>query len=249
MKCPGCGADATGAFCSNCGTRLDATRPCVRCGSALPANARFCVQCGARASADARWLRFAVPAGIAALALLAGYWLGERGDGGATASSAATVAQAPFAQQGGRGSPPPLTGSMRDQADRLFERIMQARARGDTAEASFFLPMALQAYEGAGSLDADGLFHLGLLQLEGGRAADALATARRIGEADANHLFGLALAGEAAMASGDRMAARAAFSQFLAQFDSEIARELPEYEMHRPALDEYRQQALELTGS
>ena len=247
MKCPGCGADASGAFCSNCGTRLTADRSCARCGSALPANARFCVQCGARAGTDRRWLRYAIPAGIAALALLAGYWLGERG--GDPAASRSATPDAPFAtQSGARGAPPPLTGSMREQADRLFERIMQARARGDTAEASFFLPMALQAYEGAGPLDADGLFHLGLLQLEGGRAAEASATAERIADADASHLFGFALEAEAAMARGDQAAARAAFTRFLAEFDSEIGRDIPEYEMHRPALDEYRQQARDLTG-
>ena len=238
---------ASGAFCSNCGTRLNAASACARCGSDLPANARFCVQCGARAGADQRWMRYAIPAGIAALALLGGYWLGERSDGGAP--SAATTTQAPFAAQtDGRGTPPPLTGTMREQADRLFERIMQARARGDTAEASFFLPMALQAYEGAGTLDADGLFHLGLLQLEGGHLAEATATSQRIAQSDANHLFGLALAGEAAMARGDQAAARTAFSRFLERFDGEIARGLPEYEMHRPALDEYRQQAADVTA-
>ena len=246
MKCPGCGSEASGAFCSNCGTRLQAASACARCGSALPPGARFCVQCGARAGTDAGWMRYALPAGLVALALLAGFWLGGRDD--APASSAPAV-QAPFAGAAGSGSPPPLTGSMRDQADRLFERIMQARARGDTTEAKFFLPMALQAYQGAGDLDADGLFHLGLLQLEGGQTADARATAERITSDNPNHLFGLALAGEAALAAGDPAAARTSFSRFLAQFDSEIARELPEYEMHRPALDEYRTQAAEVTGS
>ena len=213
----------------------------------MPADARFCVQCGARAGDTPAWMRWALPAGLAAVALLGGYWLGNRDD---TPGAATPTAQAPFA--GGAattpGSPPPLTGSMRDQADRLFERIMQARARGDTAEAKFFLPMALQAYQGAGDLDADGLFHLGLLQLEGGEADDAAATARRIQDGDAGHLFGLALAGEAALASGDQAAASTAFAQFLARFDAELARGLPEYEMHRPALDEYRSQATTVTG-
>jgi hypothetical protein len=137
---------------------------------------------------------------------------------------------------------------MRDQADRLFERIMQARARGDTAEARFFLPMALQAYDGAEPLDADGLFHLGLLRLEGGDADGAAEAARRIGELDPNHLLGLALSGEAALARDDRAAAQAAFAAFLARYDAEIARALPEYDMHGPALEEYRTQAQQVTG-
>ena len=245
MKCPGCGADANGAFCSNCGTRLQAERSCARCAAPLPAGARFCIQCGARAGTAPGWLRYALPAGLAALALLAGYWLGNRDD----EPSGVAAASAPFADgtASRAGSPPPLTGTMREQADRLFERIMQARARGDSADVSFFLPMALQAYEGAGPLDADGLFHLGLLQLEAAEPAAAAATATRIRDADAAHLFGYALSAEAALAAGNGTAARSAYAEFLARFDDEIARALPEYEMHRPALDEYRARAIELT--
>ena len=248
MKCPGCGADTSGAFCSNCGTRVSSTAACARCGAALPADARFCVQCGARAAGPAGWLRYAIPAALVALALLVGYWLGGR-DEQAAVSAMPGAGQFAGAGAPGTGSPPPLTGSMRDQADRLFERIMQARARGDTAEARFFLPMALQAYEGAGPLDADGLFHLGLLQLEAGSPADVAATARRIRDADDGHLFGSALAAEAALAANDAGAARAAYADYLRDFDAQIERALPEYEMHRPALDEYRAQAVQVTGS
>lgn len=249
MKCSRCGTDSSGAFCSNCGAELKATRSCARCGSVLPPDARYCTQCGARAGNRAALLRWGVPAAVAVAALAIGYGLGRDVDSG----SSSEAAQAPFAGNAGApagtGSPPPLTGSMRDQADRLFDRIMQARARGDTAEANFFMPMALQAYDGAEPLDADGLFHVGLLQLGADRPTEAAALARRIGELDANHLFGLALAGEAALASGDRTAAQRAFANYLARFESELARALPEYEMHRPALDEYRDRARALTGS
>lgn len=190
-------------------------------------------------------MRYGLPAAIAALSLFAGYWVGKADNDGA-AGDAAPFARAPTAE---RPAPPPLTGSLRDQADRLFERIMQARARGDTAEARFFLPMALQAYEGAAPLDADGLFHVGLLQLEGGEAAAATATASRIRDLDADHLFAFALAGEAALAVGDQAGARRAFADYLARFENEVARARPEYEMHRPALDEYRAQAEQITGS
>lgn len=248
MKCPRCGADSNGAFCSNCGAELKAASACARCGGALQPGARYCVQCGARAGAGRpALLRWALPAAIAVAALAVGYVLGRDGDD----ASGAPVAQAPFADAsaGAAGSPPPLTGSLRDQADRLFERIMQARARGDTAEARFFMPMALQAYDGAEPLDADGMFHVGLLQLGAGNDDEASAMARRISEGDPNHLFGLALRGEAALEAGDQAAARSAFADFLARFDSELARALPEYELHRPALDEYRERARSVTGS
>ena len=246
MKCPRCDAESSGAFCSNCGAELKSVRSCGRCGSALQSGARYCNQCGARAGANRVGLRWALPAGVAVAALAIGYFVGRDGDAPANTQ----VTQAPFAAAGtGTGSPPPLTGSMREQADRLFERIMQARARGDTAEAAFFMPMALQAYDGAEPLDVDGMFHLGLLQLGAGNEGEAAAMARRISEQDPNHLFGLALAGEAAVAAGDQAAARAAFADYLDRFDGELARALPEYDMHRPALDEYRERARSVTGS
>jgi hypothetical protein len=245
MQCTECGNEQdSGPFCSRCGTRLDAARSCARCGALLLDGARFCTQCGAAASA-ARRARYAWPAALALLALLAGYWLGAARDD--ASPSTAGVGEAAVAPS--RGTPPPLTGSMRDQADRLFERIMQARSRGDREEVEFFLPMALQAYDAADELDADGLFHLGLLQLEGGRTAEATATARRIRAADDTHLFGSALEAEAALAANDSATARAAFARFLAAFDGEIARNLPEYAMHRPALDEYREQAQQIDAS
>ena len=246
MKCSRCGSESDGAFCSNCGAELSPTRVCARCGSALQPGAHYCTQCGARAGGSRAILRWALPAGVALAALAIGYALGRDGE----PSRGGQVAQAPLAgDDDRRGAPPPLTGSMRDQADRLFERIMQARARGDSADAAFFLPMALQAYEAAEPLDADGMFHVGLLQLDAGRADEAMATARRISQLDRNHLFGFALHGEAAIASGDQAAARSAFQDYLGRFDSELARGLPEYEVHRPALDEYRERARAITDA
>lgn len=188
-----------------------------------------------------------VLAGLSVVTVLGAYWLGSRRALPATppagmALSTATTGSPP-------GSPPPLIGTPREQADRLFERIMQARARGDGEEVRFFLPMALSAYDVVEDLDADGLFHLGLLQIEAERAADAAATAERIRARDSRHLFGHALAAEAALASGDSASALDAFERYLARYDAEIARDVPEYAMHRPALDDYRDQALRLIGS
>ena len=249
MKCPRCGAAASGAYCSQCGAAISRAAACARCGSALPTSARYCVQCGARAGTGRGLASVAVPvAAVVLLALIGAFWLGSRG-----ASTTGPVATMPApsgigAAPGGAGGPPPLTGSMRDQADRLFERIMQARARGDQADAEFFLPMALTAYESVEDLDADGLFHLGLLQIEAERFDDVRATARRILESDAGHLFGIALEARVELATGDTAAARAAFTRYLSRVDAELARGLEEYEVHRPAIDEYRDQALALTA-
>lgn len=44
--CPGCGSQASGKFCANCGTALSAPRKCGECGTELAAAAKFCSGCG-----------------------------------------------------------------------------------------------------------------------------------------------------------------------------------------------------------
>ncbi|MGQ0814455.1 MAG: hypothetical protein ACT4O1_08305 [Gemmatimonadota bacterium] len=129
-------------------------------------------------------------------------------------------------------APPQLTGSPREQADRLFNRVMTERANGDTARARFFLPMAIQAYEIAGDPDADGWYHLSLLQAFSGDDFAARKSAERILATAPNHLLGLAAAADAARAGGDAMAARNYYRRFLAAYESESKRDLPEYRDH-----------------
>src|SRR5690606_11417068 len=83
-----------------------------------------------------------------------------------------------------------------------------ASAAGDSAEVSFFLPMALAAYRQAGPLDADGLYHLSVLEIAAGDPAAARATAERILETEPDHLLGLAAAARAARDAGENAAAR-----------------------------------------
>jgi len=155
---------------------------------------------------------------------------------------------APFAGDGS-GTPPPLTGTPREQADRLFDRIMREREAGDLERAAGFLPMAIAAYERAGELDADGLYHLSMLQTAAGNPQAARATADRILASAPDHLLGLAAAADAASDAGDTSAARAYWSRFLQVFDVEKDKPLQEYLDHSRILPEYRETAQTFLGS
>ncbi len=154
-------------------------------------------------------------------------------------SGGSDAAAAPAADAG----PPPLTGSPREQADRLFNLIMENKEKGDTAKAKFFVPMGVQAYGLAGELDADGLYHLSLLQALGGNGQDALGTAEKILAKSPKHLLGLAAAAQAAVEAGQTEAARAYYRRFLDAYATESARSLPEYRDHAGALPVYRADA------
>lgn len=138
------------------------------------------------------------------------------------------------------GAPPPLTGTPRENADRLFERIMTARARGDAGEALRFTPMAIAAYAMAAPLDDDGLYHLASVHLVAGDTAAALSTAEQILARNPDHLLGLGVAAETAVIAGDTAAARAYYTRLLAAYDAEVASGLQEYRDHSQILPEYR---------
>jgi hypothetical protein len=116
---------------------------------------------------------------------------------------------------------------------------MEERSAGNNERASFFLPMAIAAYRQAGPLDADGLYHLSLLEAAAGQHAESRATAERILATAPNHLLGLGAAAEAAAESGDSAAAAAFYRRFLQAYDDEIARSLPEYRDHARGIPAY----------
>ncbi len=50
-KCPECGAENTGKFCTECGAKKpdgEATKYCPECGKPVASNAKFCPECGAK---------------------------------------------------------------------------------------------------------------------------------------------------------------------------------------------------------
>lgn len=252
MKCPNCGSESSGTFCAECGAPLKGAR-CRECDAALPAGANFCTSCGAsvhgkKSAAAARgpWIFAGVALVLLVVVLM---WPSISGR-----ESADNAGKMPLTQvQGIAGdaagdddsgpSQAQLSGTPREQADRLFNRIMTEREKGDTARAKFFLPMGIEAYQMAGDLDADGLYHLSLLQSFGGDYKAARATAEKVLAIQPNHLLALSAAANAARAAGDNSAAHRYYKQFLAAYDSELKTGKEEYQDHARVLPELKKEA------
>jgi len=257
QTCPECGKAASGNFCQHCGAALGG-RFCNKCGAKLSAGATFCTQCGAKAGAaggrraaaaaavggaNAAWWI----AGVAmfGLILVVGYSMVRPegpvvpagGAGGAAGAAGGADPNSPGTTDISQMSP-------REAADRLFDRVMRTISAGDTAGALGFQPMAVQAFEIAEPLDADGLFHLALLQ-QLSDASAALATAKRMLEAEPDHILGLGMAAETSATLGDDAAAREYFQQLLRVYDVQFARSLVEYDGHRNVMAQMKAAAEE----
>jgi len=262
--CPACGAAASGKFCSNCGTPVG-PRACNQCGAQLSAQARFCHRCGrpvtavsggavapGHGMAPASRAPWYVAAGIIAVAIGGIFYKVNREPGAAAPPPAPDMANAgqqsaaPFAAPGAApGGPAPDISRMtpRERFDRLFNRIMSAAERGDSATVVNFTPMALGAYRQLDSIDADARYHAAVLNTQVGNLAAAEALADTILQKDPNHLLGFVIHGTVAQLKGDRAAQDRAYRDFLAHYDAEIQQRKAEYLDHKPVLDEFRQQA------
>ncbi len=252
MKCPSCGQEAAGKFCSTCGAAL-AGAACAVCAAPLSAGARFCHVCGTPVGGRSRsatrptviaWIVAAVAVAVLVVVLVARS--SSPAPGGASASTA--LSGMPGAA-GGRATTDLSTMTPREQADRLFDRVMRASEGGDSGEVSFFAPMALQAYAMLGKLDADARFHVGLIEAALGNQAAATAQADSLEREAPGHLFIPLLRWEVANRRGDTPAMRQAYRQFLDRYDREIASAKSEYDMHRTRLEAFRQEARGATGT
>ena len=126
--------------------------------------------------------------------------------------------------------PPPVQ-SPRMVADQLFNRAMTAHETGQAQQAAVFLPEAILAYQGLEPLDADGLFHLALLQLAAANSGEARANSDRILVTAPNHLLGLAAAAQASEQSAPNEA-KGFWQRYLDAYDEQQGR-APEYGHHQ----------------
>ena len=124
-----------------------------------------------------------------------------------------------------------------ERASRLFDRVMRYGEEGKQDSARIFAPMAIQAYEMLGVLDAHNRYDIGMIGAVTGDAALARAEADTILAKNRDHLLGLILAIKAADLRND-VAARAQYQKrFVAVEPVERARKLTEYEDHKSDID------------
>jgi hypothetical protein len=244
-RCPRCGAAGASRFCTECGAPLrDA--PCRACGNALAPGARFCFNCGTPVVAGERSAATsrrppATPAklfAIVSLLVIAAFIAGESA-GRLTAPPTRQVAE-----QGGsaamRASVAPDISSMspQERASRLFNRVMSYSERGQNDSARFFAPMAIQAYQMIGPLDAHARYDIGAISAAAGDPSAARAQADTILAAQPNHLLGLVLEIHAAELARDSAGAARFRRRLVAAASAERAKGLKEYDEHARDIDD-----------
>ncbi len=218
---------------------------CLACQAVLQPDARFCHKCSARVGNERgakQWdlrniglLAVLIVASGAGLALVLGNVTTE--PKGLPSLPQPDIASSPSKP----GQPVDLsTMTPRQAADRLFNRVMSADERGDTAQVKQFAPMALQAYQLVGRPDADAHFHVGLIALTLGDLDQVRKQIGNLKRDSADHLLGLALAYEVAKRVDDGKSASDILARFKAAYDAEIGRGKPEYQAHRYTIDKLR---------
>ena len=165
-----------------------------------------------------------------------------------SSQSPPTPQQGPVAPGGGV-APDISNLTPREQADRLFDVIMTAAESGDTAPVLFHTSMALQAYAMLDDLDNDARYHMGLIHLVRGEAAEAAAQADSLEAAVPGHLLALSLRHTAAEAGADSETMLSVYREFLENHEREIAAQRPEYDLHQITIEALLRKARLATGS
>jgi hypothetical protein len=131
----------------------------------------------------------------------------------------------------------------RERFDRLFNRIMRAAERGDSAEIARFTPMALGAYGQLDTVDIDGRYHAAVLLMQVGNLPAAQALADTILAESPAHLFGYVIRGDIGKLRNDSAMRAQAQRNFLNHYESAMQSNRVEYLEHRTVLDEFRAEA------
>ena len=178
--------------------------------------------------------KFVVATAILMLvAYVAGQALGRRGDNGDTgATQAGNVGSASM-----RPAPDISNMSPEERATRLFDRVMAYSEQGKTDSARFFAPMAIQAYQMIGPLDAHARYDIGTISAAVGETALARLEADSILAAQPNNLLGLTLAIRAANMAGDAKAESSFHQRLVAAAPAERAKNVKEYTEHSRDID------------
>jgi len=135
-----------------------------------------------------------------------------------------------------------------ERADALFEVVMIALERGDTAQVGFHAPMALGAYSNLDSLDGDALYHVGLLRGALGDHDGMLAMADTLQAIVPRHLLATTLRKAAAEARGDSAAVQEAYMRFLRDCTAEATANRREYMLHQRSIDAFLAEARRATA-
>ena len=212
MKCGHCGADSTGKFCHNCGKpQHPSGKPAV----------------------NVPWVIAAAAAGGLLVLLIMVLARQE------PRASAGSATQGPFSTSAA-GTPPDISNmTPRERFDRLYNRVMAAAEKGDQATVNQFTPMAVMAYSQLDTVDPDARFHLALLSLHTGDPAAVEALADTILQQVPGHLFAFMIRGTQARFTGDSVALKQAYADFLGHYDAEMAAARPEYADHKRSVDDF----------
>ena len=223
-------ASATAAACPSCKTQvLPAARFCHACGVSLEAPP-------AAAGLDVKMVALVVAVAVAIVSVVFATAIIV------TQNKTQTPPPRPAAGSGVGTAPSLDLSSMtpRQAADRLFNRVVMANEQGNLSEALQFAPMAVQAYDSLGTLDADAHYHLGLIHVVTGdidKVREQVTTLRKLVP---DHLLGFTLEHAIAEQIGDEEVAARAAAAFAAAYDSEITMGRQEYADHRRTIEQFR---------
>lgn len=245
IRCPRCGETGSGRFCAGCGSALHDVN-CAACDRPLAAGDRFCGNCGtpvsaatsgpadaARPMSGGAMTKFVVATAIMMLvAYVAGQALARRNDAGDS-----SVQQASAGAGGAIRAPDISNMSPEERATRLFDRVMAYSEQGKLDSARFFAPMAIQAYQMVGPLDAHARYDIGTISAAVGETALARLEADSILAAQPNNLLGLTLAIRASGMAGDTKAESKFRERLVAAAPAERAKNLKEYTEHGRDID------------